>query len=163
MNKKKKSITGKKVIKLFKRWVVMPVLLLAVISHQPIISSAVSHTQNIKCAVLSNLKSASKVSFKNHKVNFVQKTNAEVCVRIMNNGENLTKVGCLLYNSKENFLDSYYEDCNWNTNYVDYTCNFVKDMGYKLTPGTKYKYILYAVINDKVYTDSIHNFKTTKK
>lgn len=110
----------------------------------------------------SGSNASAKITFKDQNINHTWETNAEVYVKIMNpNKKNVSKVGCYLYDANGSLLHSYQEDCNLKTSYVNYTCNFNNDMKYTLTPGTTYKYVLYAIVNDIEYKDSVKSFKTT--
>ena len=100
-------------------------------------------------------------AFVNQAVHFTDITNAEVYVRVMNKKRHLTQVGCFLYDTNGNLITSYHEDCDYRTNYVNYTCNFISDMGYGLQPGTVYNYVLYAVVDGNTYKDDMRSFSTT--
>ncbi len=102
------------------------------------------------------------VSFADFNQNAVSDTNAEVYIKVMNpNKANVTAVGCNLYNSTGTLLKSYTESCNYTTSYVNYNCNFNNDMKYTLSPGTTYRFELFAVVNGKEYKDQVRQFTTT--
>lgn len=99
--------------------------------------------------------------FSSFNVNKVEETNAEVYIKVENpKRENVTEVGCSLYDENGNLLKAYAEECSFTTSYVNYTCNFNSDMGYQLSPGTTYQFKLYAVVGGKKLTDSMRNFTT---
>lgn len=101
------------------------------------------------------------VSFADYNENWVSENNAEVYIKIMNpNRGNVTAVGCNLYDASGNLIKSYSENCNYTTSYVNYNCNFQNDMQYTLQQGTKYKFVLYAVVNGKEYKDVEREFVT---
>ncbi len=100
--------------------------------------------------------------FDGYNLNKTEDHNAEVYIKIQNpNREGVTAVGCELYDRDGTLLDSYSETCSYTTSYVNYTCNFISDMGYTLSPGTEYKFRLYAVVGGKRIEDSIRSFTTT--
>lgn len=105
---------------------------------------------------------ASQPYFTDQTINFTDAHNAEVFARIQNPSKmTVSSVGCRLYNSSGSQIKSYMESCSWVTSYVNYTCNFISDMNYELTPGTEYKYQLFAIVNGNEYKDSVRSFKTT--
>lgn len=111
--------------------------------------------------IYSTQQSQSGVTFGEQKVLFTQNTNAEVYTKILNpSGMLVTRVGCYLYNSS-GLVKTYFEDCNFTTSYVNYNCNFNNDMMVSLTPGTSYRYILYAIVNGTEYKDTESSFTTT--
>lgn len=115
----------------------------------------------LQCAIRPSYSSErAGLEFINQKKNFVKRTNAEVYVRILNERRHLTKVGCELYNANGKLLKTYYEDCDFRTRYVNYTCDFNRDMGYTLKPNKKYKYVLYAVVDGETYKDKMRSFRT---
>lgn len=99
--------------------------------------------------------------FSSYRVNKVEETNAEVYIKVENpKREKITEVGCSLYDENGNLLKTYAEECSFTTSYVNYTCNFNSDMGYKLLPETSYQFKLYAVVGGKKLTDSMRSFTT---
>lgn len=122
----------------------------------------------LECAIRPNFSADqsspqpdTSVSFADYNLNSVSENNAEVYIKIMNpNRGNVTAVGCSLYDASGNLLKSYSENCNYTTSYVNYNCNFQNDMQYTLQSGTKYKFVLYAVVNGKEYKDVEREFVT---
>lgn len=99
--------------------------------------------------------------FSSFNVNKVEETNAEMYIKVENpNRESVTAVGCAIYDENGNLLKEYSESCSFTTSYVNYTCNFNSDMGYRLSPGTTYQFMLYAVVGGKKLTDSMRSFTT---
>lgn len=99
--------------------------------------------------------------FDSYSLNKVENTNAEVYIKVQNpNREHVTAVGCSIYDIKGNLLKTYYEDCSYTTSYVNYTCNFNTDMGYSLSPGTKYQFRLYSIVGGKRIEDIVRSFTT---
>lgn len=100
--------------------------------------------------------------FSEYNLNKVEETNAEVYIKLENpNRENVTEVGCSLYDEGGNLLKTYLESCTYTTSYVNYTCNFITDMGYELTPGTTYQFRLYAVVGGKTVIDATRTLTTS--
>ncbi len=99
--------------------------------------------------------------FSDYNLNKIEENNAEVYVKIQNpNRERVTAVGCELYDESGQLLKEYSEEHSFTTSYVNYTCNFNTDMGYTLSPGTKYNFVLYAVVGGKRISDSMRTFTT---
>lgn len=99
--------------------------------------------------------------FSGYKLNWVEETNAEAYIKVQNpKRENVTEVGCSLYDENGNLLKAYSEKCSFTTSYVNYTCNFNSDMGYELSPDTIYQFRLYAVVGGKRLEDSMRSFST---
>lgn len=116
----------------------------------------------LQCAIRPAFSSGQAgLDFVRQRKNFVDRTNAEVYVRIMNQRRHLTRVGCELYDADGTLLKTYHENCDYRTSYVNYTCNMNVDMGYRLKPNKKYKYVLYAVVDGETYKDKMRSFKTT--
>ncbi len=110
----------------------------------------------------SSAGTAANISFSDFNQNGVWDTNAEMYIKVMNPGrQTVSSVGCYLYSESEQLLKSYSESCNLSTSYVNYNCNINNDMKYTLTPGTTYKFILYAVVNGQEYRDTKKSFVTT--
>lgn len=104
---------------------------------------------------------ADSAYFSNYKLNKVEETNAEVYIKVENpKRENVSEVGCSIYDEYGKLLKSYSESCSFTTSYVNYTCNFVIDMGYSLSPRTTYQFELYAVVGGKKLVDSMRSFTT---
>lgn len=104
----------------------------------------------------------SSAYFNNYNLNKTEDTNAEVYIKVQNpNRERVTAVGCELYDTEGILLKSYSETCSYNTSYVNYNCNFNNDMKYTLSPGTTYKFKLYAVVGGKRINDTMRSFTTT--
>ncbi len=102
--------------------------------------------------------------FSDYNLNKTEDNNAEVYIKVQNpQREKVTQVGCELYDESGILLKAYSEECSFTTSYVNYTCNFNSDMGYTLSPGTNYKFKLYAVVAGKRMDDSIRTFTTTGK
>lgn len=100
--------------------------------------------------------------FSSYRLNKVEETNAETYIKVENpNRQNVTEVGCSLYDEMGNLLKTYSEKCSYTTSYVNYTCNFNTDMGYTLVPGTTYKFNLYAIVGGKKIMDSMRTFNTS--
>lgn len=105
---------------------------------------------------------STNITFAEYSQNFVQDTNAEVAIKIMNpNRGHVTSLGCNLYNSGGTLLKTYLEGCDYRTSYVNYWCNFNSDMKYTLERGTTYKFQLYVVVDGVTYKDQQREFKTT--
>lgn len=99
--------------------------------------------------------------FNDYNLNKTEDNNAEVYIKVLNpNREGGTAVGCDLYDENASLLKSYSESCSYTTSYVNYTYNFVSDMGYTLEPGTTYKFVLYAVVGGKRINDKVRSFTT---
>ena len=100
--------------------------------------------------------------FDAYNLNKVEDTNAEVYIKCQNpNREKVTSFGCELYDENGILLYSYTENCDWSTSYVNYTCNFNVDMGYKLSPCTKYQFKLFGIVGGKRLNDVLRSFTTT--
>jgi hypothetical protein len=99
--------------------------------------------------------------FSDYNLNKTETNNAEVYIKIQNpNQDTVTQVGCELYDKSGNLLKDYTESCSYTTSYVNYTCNFVSDMGYTLSPGTTYQIVLYAVVGGTKISDTKRSFQT---
>lgn len=102
------------------------------------------------------------ISFCDFNQNGVWDNNAEMYIKILNPDKlTVSKVGCNLYDASGNLVKSYSEDCNLKTSYVNYNCNINNDMKYTLTPGTSYKFVLYAIVNGQEFKDTTRTFTTT--
>lgn len=100
--------------------------------------------------------------FDSYNLNMVEDTNAEVYIKFQNpNRERVTSFGCELYDENGILLHCYTENCDWSTSYVNYTCNFNVDMGYTLSPGTKYQFKLFGIVGGKRVNDDLRSFTTT--
>lgn len=117
----------------------------------------------LACAIRPSFGTASaNISFANFNQNGVWDNNAEMYIKIMNPGKlTVSKVGCYLYNASGNLVKFYSETCNLSTSYVNYNCNINNDMKYTLTPGTSYKFVLYAIVNGQEFRDTTRSFTTT--
>ena len=100
------------------------------------------------------------ITFSDQKTIQTEEHNASVYVRINNNRRNVSAVGCYLYDVNGQYINTYREACNWNTSYVNYTCDFNSDMKISLLSGTDYKYILYAIVEGKEYKTPMGSFRT---
>ena len=109
-----------------------------------------------------NWVNTSKPYFMEQTVQFVLDNNASVYTKIQNPGNQIVStVGCRIYSEDGTLLKTYTEICGLSTSYVNYTCNFISDMGYTLEPGTKYEYQQYAIISGIEYKDNRYSFNTT--
>ncbi len=105
----------------------------------------------------------SDITFADFNQNGVWDTNAEMYIKVMNpNRHTVSEVGCYLYNANGEQIKKYSESCNLSTSYVNYNCNLNNDMKITLSPGTTYKFVLYAIVNGQEYKDSMRSFTTTE-
>lgn len=105
---------------------------------------------------------APNVYFNDFNQNGVWDNNAEVYIKLMNpEKRHVTEVGCYLYDNNGTLLKNYSESSSYITSYVNYTCNINNDMGYNLSPGTTYKFVLYGIVDGQEYKDEMRTFTTT--
>lgn len=98
-----------------------------------------------------------------YKKYYIGETSACVCAYINNPGGTIGEVGCYLYDENGNELDSYSEQCNpdyVHSSRVPMWIDTYEDMGYTLTPGTKYQYVLYAYVDGTQYKSDRGSFTT---
>jgi len=114
-----------------------------------------SPTNGTESYYYSSDTSAPTITFANQSIKFTDDCNAGVFTRIQNPFyQNVQTVGCRLYNESGVLLKNYTETCGLSSSYVNYTCNFISDMGYTLEAGTTYKYQQYAIFNGVEYKDN---------
>lgn len=105
---------------------------------------------------------STNVSFGDFNINAITDTNGEFYIKVLTpNKNNITAVGCYLYDNDGKLLKSYSESCNYSLAYCNYNCNIKNDMKYTLTPGTSYRITLYAIVDGKEYKDIQRQFTTT--
>lgn len=100
--------------------------------------------------------------FYDFRMDKVEDDNAATYIRVKNPYNlGVTQVGFDLYDSKRVLLKSYTLSCKLMTGYVYFTCDFKKDTGYTLSPGTGYQIIFHAVVGGQRINDQMRSFTTT--
>lgn len=91
----------------------------------------------------------------------ITNTNAVLCGNIYNPfGAKVSKCGIKLYNEDGTLLKDFSNSISFTVSNVEIWFDINDELGYTLTRGTKYKYILYGVVDGKTYSTSTQTFTT---
>ncbi len=91
----------------------------------------------------------------------ITNTNAVLCGNIYNPfGAKVSKCGIKLYNENGTLLKDFSNSISFTDSNVKIWFDLNNEVGYTLTRGTKYKYVLYGVVDGKTYSTSTQTFTT---
>ncbi len=91
----------------------------------------------------------------------ITNTNAVLCGDIYNPfGAKVSKCGIKLYDENGTLLKDFSNSISYTVSNVEIWFDINDELGYTLTRGTKYKYILYGVVDGKTYSSSTQTFTT---
>ncbi len=91
----------------------------------------------------------------------ITNTNAVLCGNIYNPfGAKVSKCGIKLYNESGTLLKDFSNSISFTDSNVKIWFDLNNEVGYTLTRGTKYKYVLYGVVDGKTYSTSTQTFTT---
>ncbi len=91
----------------------------------------------------------------------ITNTNAVLCGNIYNPfGAKVSKCGIKLYDENGTLLKDFSNSISYTVSNVEIWFDINDELGYTLTRGTKYRYVLYGVVDGKTYSTSTQTFTT---